>query len=293
MRASATSRRSASSPSLPRPAGAATVGLNPLHALFASRPRAREPVSSVRPAVPRSAAIDLDARSRSRERAGRAQAPRRGTRQRSPRCRAQPLVDYPGVGRAQGGGARTRASRPSSAHAAADPLVRRVRRASSRPAGRRCATSRCSRRCPSSHAGRPWQRWPAEHCAARWARRRAAFAATRRRACAFTCYLQWLADRAARRGGAARARRGPRAGLLPRSRRRRGARRRGSWSQRGAFARGVSIGAPPDPFSRDGQNWGLPPPIPHALAARPAAPAYRGALRRQHAPRRRRCASTT
>ncbi len=34
-----------------------------------------------------------------------------------------------------------------------------------------------------------------------------------------------------------------------------------------AFARGVSIGAPPDPFARDGQNWNLPPPNPDALLA--------------------------
>jgi glycogen operon protein len=35
----------------------------------------------------------------------------------------------------------------------------------------------------------------------------------------------------------------------------------------GTLARGVSIGAPPDPFSRGGQVWDLPPPIPRALVA--------------------------
>jgi glycogen operon protein len=36
------------------------------------------------------------------------------------------------------------------------------------------------------------------------------------------------------------------------------------WSQPGAFLHGFSIGAPPDPFSADGQVWGLPVPHPHA-----------------------------
>ncbi len=35
------------------------------------------------------------------------------------------------------------------------------------------------------------------------------------------------------------------------------------WSQPGAFLHGFSIGAPPDPFSADGQVWGLPVPHPH------------------------------
>ncbi|MHB2169295.1 glycogen debranching protein GlgX [Alsobacter sp. R-9] len=36
------------------------------------------------------------------------------------------------------------------------------------------------------------------------------------------------------------------------------------WADPGGFARGVSIGAPPDLFSRDGQVWNLPPPNPLA-----------------------------
>ncbi|MEY4580335.1 MAG: hypothetical protein RL701_5038 [Pseudomonadota bacterium] len=37
------------------------------------------------------------------------------------------------------------------------------------------------------------------------------------------------------------------------------------WAHRDLFARGVELGAPPDPYSAVGQSWGLVPLMPHAL----------------------------
>ncbi|MFI8197687.1 4-alpha-glucanotransferase [Streptomyces sp. NPDC085942] len=53
-----------------------------------------------------------------------------------------------------------------------------------------------------------------------------------------------------------------------------------TWAQQDAFARGMSVGAPPDAFNARGQDWGLPPWRPDTLAATGYA-AYRGLLRAQ------------
>ncbi|MFG2527913.1 4-alpha-glucanotransferase [Streptomyces sp. NPDC048516] len=51
-----------------------------------------------------------------------------------------------------------------------------------------------------------------------------------------------------------------------------------TWAQQDAFAAGMSVGAPPDAFNSRGQDWGLPPWRPDALAATGFAP-YRELLR--------------
>jgi glycogen debranching enzyme GlgX/4-alpha-glucanotransferase len=65
-----------------------------------------------------------------------------------------------------------------------------------------------------------------------------------------------------------------------------------AWAHARELAQGVTIGAPPDPFSAEGQNWNLPPPNPlagarHAWAALRAVAAanmrHAGMLRIDHA----------
>ncbi|WP_129840528.1 4-alpha-glucanotransferase [Streptomyces sp. RFCAC02] len=50
-----------------------------------------------------------------------------------------------------------------------------------------------------------------------------------------------------------------------------------AWAQQGILASGMSAGAPPDAFNADGQDWGLPPWRPDALAEHGYAP-YRELL---------------
>ena len=55
------------------------------------------------------------------------------------------------------------------------------------------------------------------------------------------------------------------------------------WAAQDIYARGVSIGAPPDDFNLQGQNWGLPPMIPHKLRQaryRPFIAMLRACMRR-------------
>jgi glycogen debranching enzyme GlgX/4-alpha-glucanotransferase len=63
------------------------------------------------------------------------------------------------------------------------------------------------------------------------------------------------------------------------------------WANPQSFAEGVSIGAPPDPFAREGQVWNLPPYSPLALGEKEFAPCisvlasnmrHAGALRIDH-----------
>ncbi|PRH78751.1 4-alpha-glucanotransferase, partial [Streptomyces solincola] len=51
-----------------------------------------------------------------------------------------------------------------------------------------------------------------------------------------------------------------------------------AWARADAFAAGMSVGAPPDAFNARGQDWGLPPWRPDALAASGYAP-FRDLLR--------------
>jgi glycogen operon protein len=87
----------------------------------------------------------------------------------------------------------------------------------------------------------------------------AAFTAAHERDLRFFCFLQWLADRQLGEA-AARMSKGPSGIGLYRDLAL-GAAPDGAeiWANRANFMRGASIGAPPDPFSAQGQVWHLPP----------------------------------
>lgn len=76
----------------------------------------------------------------------------------------------------------------------------------------------------------------------------------------FHAWLQWLLDRQLERAGR-------RVGLvqdLPIGVDPGGA---DAWAWQASLARGATVGAPPDRYAADGQNWGLSPFVPHRLAA--------------------------
>lgn len=107
--------------------------------------------------------------------------------------------------------------------------------------------------------GSGWRRWPAEHrhpgspAVAR-------FAAERGERVAFHAWLQWLLDeQLGRAGRALRLVTDLAIGFDGEG--------ADAWAWQDALAEGVTVGAPPDDFALDGQDWGLPPFVPHRLRA--------------------------
>ena len=114
--------------------------------------------------------------------------------------------------------------------------------------------------------GSDWRTWPAALRAGE-APDLLHAAAVHEDAIEFALFLQWLADRQlARAAGRAKAAgldlglyRDLAVGAAPD-----GAE---AWTRQGELATGLTIGAPPDPFSAQGQNWNIPPLNPIAGAA--------------------------
>ena len=98
----------------------------------------------------------------------------------------------------------------------------------------------------------------------------------------FALFLQWLADRQLSRAAAQTKSAGLDLGLyrdLAVGAAPDGAE---AWARQGELATGLTIGAPPDPFSANGQNWNIPPLNPFAGAAqgwRGFAELYRANMR--------------
>ena len=115
---------------------------------------------------------------------------------------------------------------------------------------------------------RNWREWPAEFRDPRSRRGARGFASRTPSAIDFHRWLQFELDRQlGERGGRARAA-GMRDRLYQDLADRHVARRRATpWAFPELFVSGASVGAPPDPYSATGQNWGLPPIDPRALGA--------------------------
>jgi 4-alpha-glucanotransferase len=107
--------------------------------------------------------------------------------------------------------------------------------------------------------GKDWRRWPEELRRPDGAAV-AAFADSHAARIAFHAWLQWLLDQQLREAG-----RGIRLVQdLPIGIDVAGA---DAWCWQDLLAQGVSVGAPPDEYNQQGQDWGLTPFIPHKLRA--------------------------
>jgi len=216
--------------------GAAAVGLNPLHALF---PERRDRASPYYPSDRRFLdPIYLDlARIPYAEGPGFAEVV------------GSELIDYPGVW------ARKAALLQASfAKGRSDPSFCAYERAAGESL-RRFATFEA---ISEARPGAPWTQWPDSL-------RDPATARANPERVSYHIYLQWLCE--AQLADAARATQGLAVGLIGDLAV--GAAPDGAevWSNASLMAKGVSIGAPPDPLGPLGQVWGLPPMIPHRLIA--------------------------
>jgi 4-alpha-glucanotransferase len=107
----------------------------------------------------------------------------------------------------------------------------------------------------------------------------------------FQVYLQWVASMQLRKAAMAASAAGMSIGLYRDLAVGAAHDSAETWSEQRLFARGISVGAPPDMLNRQGQSWGLPPWKPRALAAQGYASfrrllaanmRYAGALRIDH-----------
>lgn len=94
----------------------------------------------------------------------------------------------------------------------------------------------------------------------------------------FVCWLQWVLDEQLAAGQTASEQAGMALGIMhdlavgvhPYG--------ADAWALRDTYAQGISVGAPPDPYNQNGQNWSQPPWRPDRLAEQAYAP-YREMVR--------------
>lgn len=277
------------------PLGVGVVGVNPLHALFPENPDHVSPYSPASRLFLNILYIDVEAVADFAEcETARALVDGMRSDGRLDRLRESALIDYVGVAAAKRPVLEALYESFQGRHLAGPAETDRARRFREFQArGGQALETFALFEALSEHfrgSGHGWRRWPAAyHDPASPAV--TAFAAAHRDRIAFFQYLQWQADLQLQAVAEACARTGMRIGLYRDLALGVDSGGADIWAQRSVFADGVSLGAPPDAFNSKGQNWGLPPIIPHALrdsAYRPLIDVLRanmrhtGALRIDH-----------
>lgn len=245
--------------------GAATFGINPLHALFASDPERASPYHPSDRRFLDPTAIDIAALGDLPDSA-LSDSLLRASLPKFDELRALRSIDYQAVA-----GIKTAYLRAkfeafrTVAHGDRSPLWRDFLGFVERGGGalERFAAFRALER---QFGNANWRAWP-DGFANPHSSAVDTFIADNQLAIGFEAFCQWLAERQL----AAAAEKARTAGLglglyrdlavgcAPDSAE--------AWAGGDQFATGASVGAPPDPFSAEGQNWCLPPPNPLTMAA--------------------------
>ena len=237
--------------------GADFIGLNPLHAMFLSNPARCSPFSPsnrrfLNPlyiAVDRVEGFALDM----------------ADRDQIARLQATELVDYQGVATA-----KLQALRAAWRAAGAPDADDAFRHQHGPDLDRHALFEAVSARMVAQGHGAGWRDWPRDWQDADGPQV-AAFGREHAADLAFYRWLQDQADRQLARAQDACAAAGMSIGLYLDVAVGEAGDGSGSWDQADVLS-GVSIGAPPDYFNEKGQDWGLAPLSPAAMAATHAAP---------------------
>ncbi|MDN5864949.1 MAG: 4-alpha-glucanotransferase, partial [Gammaproteobacteria bacterium] len=242
--------------------GAATLGVNPLHALFLCDPERASPYSPSSRLALNPLYLDPQRLPGFDVRAGeKSQTP--DFRARRTALNAQPLVHYSGAAREKL--VLARLAFEDFRAAGEDPAFARFCRA----AGGAKLWAR--HETLAAEYGADWRAWPA-------GLRDPDGAAVERYIAGhgdrldFHLWLQWQAERQLERAARAAREAGMAVGLyrdLALGADPGGAE---SWAGQADHATGLAVGAPPDPFNPRGQNWGFAPLVPERLVAGDFAP---------------------
>jgi (1->4)-alpha-D-glucan 1-alpha-D-glucosylmutase len=276
--------------------GAGVIGVNPLHALFPHNPAHASPYSPSSRLFLNPLYVDVEAVEDYREsEAARERVRSAAFQARLKALRESELVDYPGVAAAKREVLEQLYAHFRARHLAADTARGRAFRAFQAREGealRRHALFEALQE--HFHRADPavwgWPVWPEQYRDPESAAVRG-FAAAELERVEFFEYLQWIADRQLQAVGRRSFELGLAVGLytdLAVSVDRAGAE---AWSHQGLYAAGAGVGAPPDDFNLNGQDWGLPPLVPERLREAAFAPfvatlranmRHAGALRIDH-----------
>jgi 4-alpha-glucanotransferase len=234
-------------------AGAAAIGLNPLHALFLDQPELASPYAPNSRLFLNPLYIALD----------ELDWFRRGDIPDAETVKRGDLVDYPAVSALKLAALRAAYGRFLSD---ISPEQRNDFDMFRDERGESLKRFACFEMLRARHAPLPWWQWPAP-----WSSPNDVEIETMHRAereqCGFFEFLQWVADRQLAQCQRHASQKGMAIGLyldLAVGAEPAGA---GAWSNQQAVVASLSIGAPPDALNRAGQNWGLVPFNPHTLPA--------------------------